>query len=674
MDLHKIRNIGFAAHIDAGKTTTTERVLYYTRRIHRIGEVDEGTATMDYMIQEKERGITIQAAATYCEWKGYIIHIVDTPGHVDFTIEVERSLRILDGLVIIFSAVEGVEPQSETIWRQAEKFEVPRIAFINKMDRQGADHERVLKQIGNKFNVKPLLLEWPIGMESDFKGVYHFPSFKKMLWTKDNTGEEFEIQEIDRLEENIRNYYEEMILTLSEIDEKIAEEYYEKGYVEEEKINEVIRKGVLEKKFLPIFIGSALRNKGIQPLMDGIVYYLPSPVDRGEIKGIDPKTREIIVRAPSPDDPFSGVVFKIQIFPDMGKLCYLRIYSGKVKVGDKILNPRTKEIIRVQRIYRLHADRKKTLREAMCGEIVGIVGPKNIRTGDTLSSVEFPVLYEEMLFPEPVVSQAIEPMSQKDLKKLEERLNWMMEEDPTFRIKKDDETGQMIISGMGELHLDIIQDRLKREHNLNFRALKPQVHYRETIQKESEIIKEVKKNIGGEEHYGKVHLRFIPLKERDREVIIKDEGLQEELREVCYSALEELFEFGPLMGYPLINLKIELLKVYNKEKTTPMGLHMAIIEAGREGLKNADPVLLEPYAYVEILLPQEHMGSVIQDLVSREAEIIEQKIEEGTSWVKIIAEMPLRNTFGYATSLRSHSKGRASLWMKVSKFKPCLKT
>ncbi len=672
MDLSKIRNIGFAAHIDAGKTTTTERVLFYTQRIHRMGDVDEGTATMDYMIQEKERGITITAAATFCEWKGYIIHIVDTPGHVDFTAEVERSLRILDGLVIIFSAVEGVEPQSETIWRQAEKFNVPRIAFINKMDRQGADHLRVLEQIEKKFRIKPLLLEWPVGTESEFKGVYHFVEYKKILWDKDEMGVEYSIYDIDALPEESQKFYEEMIITLSEMDESVADEFYEKGYVNPEKLNGLIRKGTLEKRFLPVFIGSALKNKGIQPLMDGICFYLPSPLDRGEIRGKDPITGSEIIRKPDPSEPFSGVIFKIQIFEDMGKLCYLRIYSGTLKQGMKIHNPRTKEVIRIQRLYRLHANRRKALKEALCGEIVGIVGPKEVRTGDTVCEIENPIIFEEMLFPEPVVSQAIEPITAKDLPKLEQRLKWMVEEDPTFKLKVDDESGQIIISGMGELHLDIILDRLRREYNLNFRALKPQVHYRESILKSAEATLEVKKVIGGEEQYGKVHIMVSPFKEAMRNDVSIEEGLNisEEMREVALSSLNEVLEFGPLAGYPLINVKIHLKKIYNIEKTSPIGLRLAIQEAGKEAIRKANPVVLEPYSYIEITVPQEYMGNVIQDLMQREADIIEQAIDEATGWMKIKAEMPLKNTFGYATSLRSHTKGRASLWMKVSKFKP----
>lgn len=672
MNLIKIRNIGFAAHIDAGKTTTTERVLFYTQRIHRMGEVDEGTATMDYMIQEKERGITIQAAATFCEWKGYTIHIVDTPGHVDFTAEVERSLRILDGLVIIFSAVEGVEPQSETIWRQAEKFCVPRIAFINKMDRQGADHIRVLEQIEKKFKIKPLLLEWPVGIESEFKGVYHFVEYKKILWDKDEIGVEYSVYDIDSLEEEPRKFYEEMIITLSEMDESVADEFYERGYVESGKLNKLIRRGTLERKFLPVFIGSALKNKGIQPLMDGICFYLPSPIDRGEIRGRDPVKGGEIIRRPDPLEPFSGVIFKIQIFEDMGKLCYLRIYSGTLKPGMKIYNPRTKEFIKVQRLYRLHANKRKALEKALCGEIVGIVGPKEVRTGDTLCSIEDPIIYEEMLFPEPVVSQAIEPITAKDLQRLEQRLKWMVEEDPTFKLKVDEESGQIVISGMGELHLEIILDRLKREHNLNFRALKPQVHYRESISSEAEEVVEVKKVIGEKEHYGKVHIRVLPLKDAMRNDVSIEEDLNipKEMKEVALFSLKEVLEFGPLAGYPLINVKIHLKKIYNIEKTTLIGLKLAIQEAGREAIRKANPLMLEPYSYIEIMVSPEYVGNVIQDLMQREADIIDQRVDEATGWMKIEAEMPLKNTFGYATSLRSHTKGRANLWMKVSKFKP----
>jgi translation elongation factor 2 (EF-2/EF-G) len=501
-DISKIRNIGFVAHIDAGKTTTTERVLFYTGRIHKIGEVDEGTATTDWMIQEKERGITITSAAVTTYYKGYRINIIDTPGHVDFTIEVERSLRVLDGLIVIFSAVEGVEPQSETVWHQADKYKVPRIAFINKLDRIGANPFRVIEQMKSRLTIKPILIQYPIGIENEFIGVIDLIEKKAYIWDIDEIGQNYRIEDIDFNQEQMK-FYEDIIFNLSEIDEKIIEEYEKNLFVNPQIIKNALRKAVLELKFVPILLGAAFRNKGIQPLLDAIIDYLPSPIDLPPIEGIDPITNEKIIRYPSENEPFCGLVFKVQVDPEsLQELFYTRIYSGAIKVNQKILNVNTNQEQRATRIYLMHSNRKNAINLARAGEIIAIVGLKNTLTGHTLSDIQKPIKLEGLEYPEPVVSIAIEPKSSKDLERLEEVLKFLLDEDPSLRLKKDNETGQMILSGMGELHLEIIIDRINRNFGIPVRAGKPQVTYRETVLNEVEIISE-RKEIGGSKHFGK---------------------------------------------------------------------------------------------------------------------------------------------------------------------------
>lgn len=666
MDKAKIRNIGFAAHIDAGKTTTTERILFYTGRIHRIGEVDEGTATMDWLQQEKERGITIWSAATSCYWRDCRINIIDTPGHVDFTAEVERSLRVLDGLVIIFCAVGGVEPQSETVWRQADKFKVPRIVFINKMDRIGADCFRVLEEIREKFNVNAVLMQLPVGRESDFVGVIDLIRGKKIIWDVDETGERY--REEMASEEEMGKWREELFLSLGEIEEEVMENYIEKGKIEIEEIKKILRKGVIESRIIPAFIGSALKNKGIQPLIDAICDYLPSPLDKGEIIGKDPLKDEIVARKPMDEEPFSGVVFKIQVDRKLGKLCYVRIYSGRVKVGQKIMNSVSGERFRVQRLYLLHANRRNALQEAGAGEIVGIVGAKNVKTGDTLCDIENPVIFEEMIFPEPVVSIAVEPRSIRELPKLEEALNFMLEEDPTFRIKRDEETGQFILSGMGELHLEILLDRLKREHNIEVKSGKPQVTYRETITLPAEGYFKFSKTVGEVHHSGEAHVMIFPNPKKGNRVEIPEE-IPEEFREVIMEAVNTVFLFGPLTGYPVTDVRVEFKKISQGTNVTPLGLGNAVQEALREAILKGNPILLEPIVRVEITVPSEFVGNVVSDLGTRGASL--KKITKISEFLqRITAEIPLREIFGYATVLRSLTQGRGNFWIEISHFAP----
>jgi len=667
MDKSRIRNIGFAAHIDAGKTTTTERILYYTGKIHRIGEVDEGTATMDYLEEEKKRGITIWSAATTCYWKNYRINIIDTPGHVDFTVEVERSLRILDGLVILFCGVGGVEPQSETIWRQADKFGVPKIAFINKMDRVGADPFRVLKEIREKFNVNAVLMQLPIGMENEFKGVIDLITCKKLIWDIDELGEKYREEEIKEIGE-IEKWREEIFISLSEIDEKIAEYYIENKKVEVDYIKNVIRKGVIKNKIVPVFIGSALKNKAIQPLIDAICFYLPSPLDKNNMVGKNPFTQEEIERKPFDEEPFSGVVFKIQMDRKVGKLLYVRIYSGKIRNGEKILNPRTNEIFRVQRLYLLHANKRNALEEASAGEIVGIVGAKLVKTGDTLCDPQNPIIYEEMLFPSPLVSIAVEPKKISDLPKLEEALNFVYEEDPTFKVKKDEESGQFVLSGIGELQLEVILERIRREFNVEFKAGKPQVAYRETISIPSEGYAKFSKKIGEIHHFGEVMLSIFPNPKKGNYINIPD-SIPSEFKEVIMNAINTVLLFGPIGGYPLIDIRIEFKKISKGENVTPLGLGNAVQEALKDAIYNANPILLEPIVKVEIIVPTEFVGNVVSDLGVRNASL--KKIIKITDVLqRISAEIPLREIFGYATILRSLTQGRGNFWMEVSHFAP----
>ncbi|RKZ00656.1 MAG: elongation factor G, partial [Candidatus Hydrothermota bacterium] len=578
-DLEKVRNIGFAAHIDAGKTTVTEHVLFYSGKTHKLGKVDAGNTETDYLILEKLRGITITAAAVTCYWRGHQINIIDTPGHVDFTIEVERSMRVLDGIVIIFSAVEGVEPQSESVWRQADRYNVARIAFINKLDRIGADPFRVLEQMKERFPIKPLVLELPVGLEADFKGVIDLVRRKVYTWADDEIesgfGKIYEIQDADMNSTEVSEYYEEMVYTLSEIDESILDEYLDKGFVDEQKLIRAIRKGTISRRFVPVLMGAALRHKGIQPLMEAVVDYLPSPLDLPPVEGIDPRTGETVSRKPSKDEPFSALVFKIQIDKHAKMLYYLRIYSGKLRYGQKVLNVNRNRIERIQNIYRMHAQKKEQMGQAVAGDIVAVVGLKDVLTGYTLADKDHPILFGGIEVPEPVVSIAVEPRNVRDQQELENKLHEIEREDPTIRVKTDEETGQLIVSGMGELHLEILIDRLKRDFNLDVRAGKPQVTYRETISTEVEFAQAVDFELGGTKHKGYVKLRVTPLDQgRGRQVIIPIE-IREQLDEGKLQALklgvEECLDYGPKMGYPVVDVRVEILEVGIGTEYTPLG-------------------------------------------------------------------------------------------------------
>ncbi|MEO0144508.1 MAG: elongation factor G [candidate division WOR-3 bacterium] len=668
-NIEKIRNIGFAAHIDAGKTTTTERVLFYTGRIHKIGEVDEGTATTDWMIQEKERGITITSAAVTTYWKEYRINIIDTPGHVDFTIEVERSLRVLDGLIVIFSAVEGVEPQSETVWHQADKYKVPRIAFINKLDRIGANPIRVIEQMKKRLSIKPLPIQYFIGLENDFKGVIDLIEKKAYIWDIDEIGINYRIEDIE-FDDELLKLYEDIIFNLAEFDERIIQEYEEKLFVEPSLIKSALRKAVLELKIVPVLMGSALKNKGIQPLLDAIIDYLPSPIDIPPVKGIDPISNEEIFRKADENEPFCGLVFKVQVDPEsLQELFYTRIYSGTIKVNQKILNVNTNQEQRATRIYLMHSNKKNAINIARAGEIIAIVGLKNTLTGHTLSDIQKPIKLEGLEYPEPVVSIAIEPKASKDLEKLEEVLKFLLDEDPSLRLKKDPETGQMILSGMGELHLEIVIDRINRDFHIPIRAGKPQVTFRETILNEVEIISEEEREIGGNKHYGKVKIKIIPRERGSGNSYKINVNLSEEFIKAIENGILEAFGYGPIAGYPVVDVEVIIEEVFLNQFTTPLGIRLAVLKGIKEAFKKANSVLLEPVVEVEIITPMEFVGNITSDLSSRNAHV--ENIEQYTEYLqKITAIIPLRKIFGYATQLRSISQGRASFWMRLSHFEP----
>lgn len=669
-DIKKLRNIGFAAHIDAGKTTTTERVLFYTGRIHKIGEVDEGTTTTDWMIQERERGITITSAAVTTYWKGHRINIIDTPGHVDFTIEVERSLRVLDGLIVIFSAVEGVEPQSETVWHQADKYFVPRIAFINKLDRIGADPFNVLEQMKNRLSIKTIFIQYPIGLENEFIGVVDLVEKKAYIWDIDEVGQQYRVEDIEFNKEHIE-FYEEIIFNLAEIDENILIEYEKNNFVNPTLLKNALRKAVLELKLVPVLMGSALKNKGVQPLIDAIIDYLPSPLDLPPVEGIDILKNEIVLLNPSENESFCGLVFKVQVDPEsLQELFYTRVYSGTIRVNQKILNVNTKQEQRITRIYLMHSNRKNSINEAKAGEIVALVGLKNTLTGHTLSDILRPIKLKGLDYPEPVVSIAIEPKSSKDLEKLEEILKLILDEDPSLRLKKDQETGQIVLSGMGELHLEIVVDRLNRDFKVSVRAGKPQVTYRETITNEVEIISEEEREIAGNKHYGKVKIKILP-KERGsgNEYIIRPNINNEEFKKAIESAILEAFGYGPIAGYPVVDVKVEIEEIYINNYTTALGLRFALLKGIRDGFKKANSILLEPVVQLEILTPSEFVGNITSDISSRGGHL--KNIEQYSPVLqKITATIALRKIFGYATSLRSLSQGRASFWMKLSHFEP----
>ncbi|ADY72848.1 translation elongation factor G [Desulfurobacterium thermolithotrophum DSM 11699] len=669
--LERVRNIGIIAHIDAGKTTTTERILYYTGRIHKIGEVHEGAAEMDWMEQEKERGITITSATTTCFWRDHRINIVDTPGHVDFTIEVERSLRVLDGAVTILCSVGGVQPQTETVWRQADKYGVPRIIFVNKMDRIGADFFKVVADVEEKLGAKPVPLQIPVGAEDEFKGVVDLITMKAIIWEEETLGAKFHYEEIpEDLKDLAEEYREKMIEALADVDEEIMMKYLEGEEISEEEIKQAIRKGTIELKFFPMLCGSAFKNKGVQPLLDAVVDYLPSPLDVPPIKGINPKTGEEEERPASYDEPFAALAFKILTDPYVGQLTFIRVYSGLMESGSYVYNATRDKKERLARILRMHANKREEIPVLGAGDIAAAVGLRETYTGDTLCDPNHPILLEAMEFPEPVISVAVEPKTKADQEKLSLALQKLAKEDPSFRVSTDHETGQTIISGMGELHLEIIVDRLKREFKVDVNVGRPQVAYRETIRKEVTSEGKFIKQTGGRGQYGHVWLKIEPLepgKGFEFYETIKGGVVPKEYIPAVEAGVREAMETGVVAGYPMTDIKVTLFDgSYHEVDSSEMAFKIAGSIAFKEGAKKANPVLLEPIMEVEVTTPEEFMGDVIGDLNKRRGRV--QGMEARGNAQVIRALVPLAEMFGYATDLRSMTQGRATYIMKFSHY------
>ncbi len=669
-NIDRIRNIGIIAHIDAGKTTVTERILYYTGRSHKIGEVHNGEAVMDWMQDEQERGITITSAVTTCHWNQSEIQIIDTPGHVDFTIEVERSLRVLDGAIGVFCAVGGVETQSETVWKQADKYHVPKIAFVNKLDRIGSSFFGTVDMIKERLNVNPLITQLPLGSEDDFTGIIDLIRMQQIVWEEDDLGESFTTAEISPdILETAAKYHEKLIETLAEVDDKIMEAYLSEVPIAPEDIVTAIRKATIDLKLVPVLCGSALKNKGIQPLLDAIVQFLPSPIDIPSMKGTHPETGEIIECRAKSTDPLAALIFKVAMM-DGRKLSYVRIYSGKLQAKSNVYNPGRKIHEKLTRILRIHANKRARIETAAAGSIVGIVGLKNSSTGETLCSSDQPVLLEKMEFLEPVISVAVEPKTHTDEEKLDEVLEKFIAEDPTLKFKKDDDTGQTILSGMGELHLEVIISRMQREFKTNVNVGKPQVVYRETIAKGAAGSAVFDKEISGQRHFGEVKLKLKPL-QRGSENRFRSAISAETIPAIFIPAIEkgvmESLESGALMGYPVVDVEAVLTGGSFKESLgTELAYTVSASMASKTALANGQPFLLDPIMDVEVHVPEAFVGEVIGDLNSRSGKI--ESIEHKMGQQVIKASVPLAHMFGYATALRSATQGRGTFSMQFSHF------
>ncbi len=666
--LEKTRNIGIMAHIDAGKTTTTERILYYTGRIHRMGEVHEGSATMDFLPQERERGITITSAATTCFWRGHRINIIDTPGHVDFTVEVERSLRVLDGAIALFCAVGGVEPQSETVWRQANKYRVPRIAFVNKMDRVGADFFNVVNMIRERLGANPVPIQLPMGQGELFTGIIDLIKMKAVVYKEETLGATWEEFEIPReLVDMAVEYRTKMLEAVSEFDDTLLIKYLDGEEIGEDEIKLAIRKATLEFKIVPVLCGSAFKNKGIQRLLDAVVDYLPSPLDinNGQIVGHRPFKDDRVIRLVSDDEKFTALAFKIMTDPYVGKLTFIRVYSGTLKAGSYVYNSTQGKKERVGRILRMHANHREDVEEAYAGDIVALVGLKFTKTGDTLCSEDDPILLEKMDFPEPVISVAIEPKTKADQDKLGEALSKLMDEDPTFRVTVDEETGQTLISGMGELHLEIIVDRLKREFRVEANVGKPQVAYKETIKRKARAEGKFIRQTGGRGQYGHVWIEIEPNRGKGYEFIDAIVGgvVPKEFIPAVDQGIREAMQNGIIAGYPVVDVKVTLFDgSYHEVDSSDLAFKIAASIAFKEAVKQAEPVLLEPIMEIEIITPDEYLGDVIGDLNSRRGKIEGINMRKDGQVVKAL--VPLAEMFGYATRLRSITQGRAIYTMQ----------
>jgi elongation factor G len=671
--IEKTRNIGIMAHIDAGKTTTTERILYYTGMTYKIGEVHEGTATMDWMVQEQERGITITSAATTCFWRDHRINIIDTPGHVDFTIEVERSLRVLDGAVAVFCGVGGVEPQSETVWRQADKYRVPRIAFVNKMDRVGADFESVVHQIRERLGAHPVPVQLPLGVEENFRGVIDLVGMRAIVWDDESLGARFRSEEIPpEYRDSAEAARERVLEAAADCDETIMEKYLSGEAISEDEIHRALRAGALSMRIVPVLCGSAFKNKGVQPLLDAVVNYLPSPLDIPPVQGVNPLTGETETRRTADDEAFAALAFKIMTDPFVGSLTFFRVYSGRLESGSYVFNSTKGKKERIGRLLKMHANKREEIKEVFAGEIAAAVGLRDTTTGDTLCDESRPIVLESIEFPEPVISVAIEPKTKADQEKLSISLQKLAAEDPSFRVSTDKETGQTILSGMGELHLEIIVDRLLREFKVDASVGKPQVAYRETVRKAAEYEYKHVRQTGGRGQYGHVVLRVEPLgRGKGFEFVdaIKGGVVPREYIPAVEKGVVEAMERGIIAGYPMVDVRVTLLDgSYHEVDSSELAFKIAASIAFQEAAKRADPVILEPIMLVEVVVPEEFAGAVFGDLNSRRGRIQGMDSRGGAQVIR--AHVPLAEMFGYATELRSMSQGRATYTMQFSHYEP----
>ena len=669
--LERCRNIGIMAHIDAGKTTTTERILFYTGRTHRIGEVHEGTAIMDWMEQEQERGITITSAATTCTWRDIRINIIDTPGHVDFTAEVERSLRVLDGAVAVFDAVHGVQPQSEKVWRQADKYGVPRICFINKIDKMGADFEHAIDTIRKRLNAKPVAIQIPIGQEDRFKGVVDLLAMEATVWKDETLGAEYVTEEVPaELKKKAEAFRAQLVETIAENDDEILHKFLEGEEITNEELRASLRKSTIALKVFPVVVGTAFKNKGIQPLLDAVVDYLPSPLDAGAVTGTNPQNGKEAVRQPSDDEPFSALAFKIMADPFVGQLTFIRVYSGQLNSGESVLNARTQKHERIGRLLKMHANKREDIQEIMAGDICAVVGLKNVGTGDTICEAKHPIMLESIEFAVPVISVAVEPKTKADQEKMGMALAKLAQEDPTFKVHTDPDSGQTIISGMGELHLEIIVDRMMREYGVEANVGKPQVAYRETIRKRAEAEGKYIRQTGGRGQYGHVKIRIEPQAPgKGYEFVNEIVGgvVPREYIKPVDQGIQEALEGGVMAGYPMVDVKVELYDgSYHEVDSNEMAFKIAGSMAFKEAARRASPVLLEPVMSVEVVTPEDFAGAIMGDLSSRRGRIEGMEHRAGSQVIKAI--VPLAEMFGYATHMRSSTQGRAEYSMHFARY------
>jgi elongation factor G len=669
----RIRNIGIIAHIDAGKTTTTERILYYTGLTYKIGEVHEGTATMDWMEQERERGITITSATTTCFWNDHRINIIDTPGHVDFTIEVERSLKVLDGAVVVFDSVGGVEPQSETVWRQADRYRVPRMAFVNKMDKDGANFAQVVAQMKDRLLANAVPVQLPYVVDHEFIGIIDLIKMKLAMWDDDSLGSKYELTDIpEELMAEAEAAREALLESVADFDEELMESYLNAEPISEEKINKAIRAATINLSIVPVLLGTAFKNKGVQILLDAVVEYMPSPVDLVDVEGINPDTDEADTRGPSDDEPFSALAFKIMTDPFVGQLTYLRVYSGMLKTGSTVYNTTKKKREKIGRLVRMHSNKREEISEVGAGGIVAAVGLKSTTTGDTLCDENKPILLESLFFADPVISIAIEPKTKSDQERLGLSLNKVSLEDPTFKVRYDDETGQTLISGMGELHLEIIVDRLRREFNVDANVGKPQVAYRETITKNSDVEAKFIRQTGGRGQYGHVKIRMEP-NEKGAGVEFIDEvkggNIPKEFIPAVEKGIMEASETGVVAGYPVIDWIVRLYDgSYHDVDSSEIAFKVAGSMAFKDAVLRSKPIILEPLMKVEVVIPEEFMGTVMGNLSSRRGRIMGSELRGAMQAIK--SEVPLSEMFGYATELRSMTEGRGTFTMEFGYYSP----